>query len=68
MVPSQRLRLGLLWSSRWLRKACRRTNLPLPVTLNRLAAALRVLSFGIAIGAGTNKQSTTRLNLSPSPI
>jgi len=27
--------------------------------LNRLAAALRVLSFGIAIGAGTNKQSTT---------
>jgi hypothetical protein len=35
-------------------------NLPLPVTLNRLAAARRVLSFGMAfLGAGTNKQSTT---------
>jgi large subunit ribosomal protein L35 len=42
-----------------LRKARRRRNLPLPVTLNRLAAALRVLSFGIGLGARTNKQSTT---------
>jgi hypothetical protein len=27
--------------------------------LNRLAAALRVLSFGMSPNAGTNKQSTT---------
>jgi hypothetical protein len=35
-----------------LRKAWRRMNFPLPVALNRLAAALRVLSFGIVYALG----------------
>ena len=39
----------LLWSSRWLRNARRRMNLPVTVALNRFAAALRVLSLGISM-------------------
>jgi hypothetical protein len=37
----------VLCSSMWFLKALRRRILPLPVARKRLAAALRVLSFGI---------------------
>ncbi len=37
----------VLCSSMWFLKALRRLILPLPVARKRLAAALRVLSFGI---------------------
>ena len=46
ILPNLLLRTVGLCSSRWLRPAWRRANLPLPVTLNRLAADLRVLSLG----------------------
>lgn len=41
------LRPVFFFCSRWLRNALRRTNLPLPVRLKRLAAARRVFSFGM---------------------
>ncbi|NBQ22083.1 MAG: amidase, partial [Synechococcaceae bacterium WB6_3B_236] len=49
-------------------KAWRRMNLPPPVIRKRLAAARRVLSFGISYALRTNNQSTTSPPLSPSPM
>ncbi|NBQ36562.1 MAG: amidase, partial [Synechococcus sp.] len=49
-----------MWNAR------RRMNLPLPVTRKRLAAARRVLSFGMSDALRTNNQVTGRTSLSPS--
>src|SRR5687768_12438252 len=44
----RRFRFGAFFSRMWLRLACRRVILPLPVILKRLAAPLWVFIFGIA--------------------
>ena len=45
-----------------MRKACRRMNLPVPVALNRFAAALRVFSFGMVWRLG-HKQAKYDVSL-----
>src|SRR5436190_3289268 len=54
-LPSLRFRFELLLEARWRRPGLRRMSLPVPVTLNRLAAAFFVLRRAMdrGIGAGT---------------
>jgi len=52
-----RLRFELLVARRWRRLAFVRMILPVPVTLKRLATALRVLLRAIGFGMGKVKQN-----------
>src|SRR6266700_3330316 len=54
-LPSLRLRFELLLEARWRRPGLRRSSLPVPVTLKRLAADFFVLrrATDLGIGAGT---------------
>ena len=53
--PSLRLRLELLEEARWRRPGLRRRSLPVPVTLNRLAADFFVLRRAMDLGIGAGK-------------
>ena len=52
---SKRFRLALFDDIRWRREDCARRTLPVPVILNRLATAFRVLLRAIDFGIGRER-------------